>query len=241
MMKQTILTFLLCFMPLWVWAQTIYPSVDPQALYTTAAGEEIDDASSSQSAPLAAKFSANPTDVDGWSARYEWKIWRQGEEDTPIVHRFEQDIEYTFNESGSFYIQLYATFVQGTDTIAFPEEGEADPIVVNISESKLEFPNAFSPNESPDGFNDILRAKDGYQSIVSFQASVFSRWGQKIYSWNDLDGGWDGRWRGRLVRDGVYFLVVTARGADGRKYNIRKAINVITGYHNEENSNETDE
>ena len=40
------------------------------------------------------------------------------------------------------------------------------------------------------------------------------------------------------MKDGVYFLVVNARGADGRKYNIRKAITVITGY-NTDNQDST--
>ncbi|MBQ8051513.1 MAG: gliding motility-associated C-terminal domain-containing protein [Bacteroidaceae bacterium] len=230
-MKKTLFPLLLTLLPWMVWAQTVYPSVDPKATYTTVEGEETDDASSGQNAPLVARFTANPSDVGEWTARYEWKIYRPGEEDTPMVHRFEENLEYTFQESGSFYVQLYATFVLGTDTIAYPEEGEANPFVVSISESKLEFPNAFSPNG--DGFNDELKAKDGYQSIVKFQAAVFNRWGQKLYSWSDPSGSWDGRYNGHTVRDGVYFLVVSARGADGRKYNIRKAINVLTGYNDD--------
>ena len=166
-----------------------------------------------------------------YSARYEWKIYRPGEAHTPLLHRFEENVDYTFTESGSFYVQLYATFICGNDTIVFPEEGEANPIQVTISESKLEFPNAFSPNG--DGFNDVYKAKDGFQSIVEFKATIFNRWGQKIYSWSDLNGGWDGKWNGHTVKDGVYYVVVQARGADGRKYNIRKDVNVIKGYNNE--------
>lgn len=213
--------------PAYMRAQSDYPSVSPEAVYTTTTGDEITDASESQNAPLAARFTANPSDLGDWSVRYEWKIYRQGEEDDPLVHRFEEDIEYTFTQSGTFYVQLYATFVLANDTIAFPEEGEATPFVVSISESMLDFPNAISPNN--DGFNDTLKPKEGYQSIVSFEAAVFNRWGQKIYSWNDLNGEWDGKWNGHRVKDGVYFLVVHAKGADGKKYNIRKAINVISG------------
>ena len=229
-MTRTLLFLLCCAAPIFGWAQDVYPSVAPAGSYTTVEGEEISDASSAQDAPLVAHFTANPSNLGDYSARYEWKIYRSGEEDQPLVHRFEQDIDYTFLESGTFCVQLYATFVLGTDTIAFPEEGEATPIMVSISESKLEFPNAFSPNEVPDGFNDVLKAKDGHQSIVSFQAAVFTRWGQKIYSWTDVNEGWDGRWNGRLVKDGGYLLVVSARGADGKKYSIRKVISVITGY-----------
>jgi len=207
-------------------AQDEYPTIDPQAIYTTAEGEEIEDASGGQSAPLVAHFTANPSNVGSYTARYEWIIYEAGKEDEPMVHRFEEDLDYTFSKSGSFYIQLYATFVLDGDTIIYPGEGEEDPFSVSISESKLEFPNAFSPNG--DGYNDVFKAKE-YQSIVSFKATIINRWGQKLYSWDNLDGSWDGTYKGHTVHDGVYFLVVNARGADGRHYKIRKDVNVLTG------------
>ena len=226
-MMNRFAVFFICLLPLMAWAQT-QPSVDPQGTYITVEGEEIEDASASQSAPLVAHFAANPSNVGDYSARYEWKIWKEGDAGNLLLHRFDEEIDYTFTESGSFRVQLYATFVLGNDTISYPAEGEENPIMVGISASKLEFPNAISPNN--DGNNDKLRAKDGYQSIVSFHAAVFNRWGTKIYSWDDVDGEWDGTWNGRTVKDGVYFLVVTAKGADGRKYNIRKTITVISGF-----------
>lgn len=212
-------------------AQGELPSVDPSAIYVTTDGEETDDATTAQSAPLVAHFKANPQNAEGYTARFEWTITRMTQTSTEvIVHRFDEELDYTFTQSGSFAVRLYATFIQGNDTISLPDEGEDNPIMVSICESKLEFPNAFSPNG--DGYNDVLRAKDGYQSIVEFKASVFNRWGQRLYSWENLDEGWDGTHGGRTINDGVYYLVVTARGADGRKYNIRKAINVLTGYDN---------
>lgn len=231
MKKLFILLITLAFLPCLGWAQDDYPSVDPSALFINTEGEELDDASSAQSAPLVAHFYANPENVEGYVARYEWTITRMTQTKTEVVvHRFEENLDYTFTQSGSFAVRLYATFIQGNDTITWPAEDEDNPIMVSICESKLEFPNAFSPNG--DGYNDVLRAKDGYQSIVSFKASVFNRWGQHLYSWENLDGSWDGKYNGQTVNDGVYYLVVTAKGADGRKYNLRKTINVLTGYDN---------
>lgn len=208
-------------------------SCDPQATFTTISGEELSDASTAQNAPLKAHFEANPDDLWGYSPRYEWKIWNVDKPNDILVHRFEQDIDYTFVNSGSYKVQLYATFTLDGDTITWPAEGDENPFVVVISESKLEMPNAFSPNG--DGYNDVYNAKPEYQSIVSFKATIFNRWGQKIYSWTNPDreqDGWDGTWHGRRVHDGVYFVVVSAQGADGHKYNIRKDVNVLTGFDN---------
>lgn len=211
-------------------AQNVYPNVTPTARYVTSEGEEIEGASEEQSAPITGYFSAEVTDQGLYSAHYEWRIFKAGQENAPLVDRFDREMEYTFTQSGTFYVQLYVTFVQGTDTIRYPDGG-GEPFVVSVSQSKLEFPNAFSPNG--DGFNDVYKAKEGYRSIVKFKATVFTRWGQKVYTWTNPAEGWDGKINGRTARDGVYYVVVQAEGADGRKFNIRKDINVLTGYSGE--------
>ncbi|MDM8144587.1 gliding motility-associated C-terminal domain-containing protein [Bacteroides eggerthii] len=211
-------------------AQNVYPNVTPTARYVTSEGEEIEDASEEQSAPITGYFSAEVTDQGLYSAHYEWRIFKAGQENAPLVDRFDREMEYTFTQSGTFYVQLYVTFVQGTDTIRYPDGG-GEPFVVSVSQSKLEFPNAFSPNG--DGFNDVYKAKEGYRSIVKFKATVFTRWGQKVYTWTNPAEGWDGKINGRTARDGVYYVVVQAEGADGRKFNIRKDVNVLTGYSGE--------
>ncbi|MCD8317781.1 MAG: gliding motility-associated C-terminal domain-containing protein [Paraprevotella sp.] len=214
--------------PWFLSAQTVSATVNPAASYTTSTGEALDDASEPQSAPLAGHFTSNVSDLGDYSVRYEWRVYREGQENSPIIDRFDENLDYTFTESGTFYVQLYATFVSGNDTIVFPEEGAAEPFTVSISESVLEFPNAFSPNG--DGYNDVYKVKEGYKSIVSFKAVIFNRWGQKLYSWDTLDGGWDGKFHGKTVKDGVYFVVVNALGSDGKEYKIRKDVNVLTGY-----------
>ena len=35
---------------------------------------------------------------------------------------------------------------------------------------------------------------------------------------------------GKDVKQGVYFVLVKAKGADGRKFNIRKDVNLLRGY-----------
>ena len=101
------------------------------------------------------------------------------------------------------------------------------PIKVTVSESKLEMPNAFSPNG--DQHNDTYKAKS-YQSLVEFHAYIFNRWGQKLYEWTDPAGEWDGTYNGKPVKDGVYFVLVKAKGADGIEYNIRRDVNLLRGY-----------
>lgn len=223
---RTLLLLVLCT-TLQAYADEV-PTIDPQATFTTDEGEETG-TSYSGSAPLTVVFHANAENVGMYTPHYEWRFTKEGETQ-PYLVRYEEETEYTFTEAGSHRIVLYATFINGTDTVAYTKDywQDAQPITIQISESKLEMPNAFSPNG--DGINDIYRAKNSYQSIVEFDAYIFNRWGQKIYEWHDPAGGWDGKFNGKDVKQGVYFVLVNAKGADGRKYNIKKDVNLLRGY-----------
>ena len=98
----------------------------------------------------------------------------------------------------------------------------------DVKTSTLLMPNAFSPNG--DGINDIYKPKDGYQNIEEFHAYIYNRWGQKLFEWSDPSTGWDGTYNGKPVKDGVYFCLVKAKGADGKTYNIKRDVNLLRGF-----------
>ena len=128
-------------------------------------------------------------------------------------------------------VQLYVTYAHKTID-NFVLEYEYEPFTISISESSLKVPNAFSPNG--DGINDYFNVYD-VKSIVSFSAAIYNRWGQQLYSWG-IDKmeceecGWDGTYKGTPVKDGVYFVVVSARGADGIVYDVKSDVNLLRGY-----------
>ena len=96
-----------------------------------------------------------------------------------------------------------------------------------LQKSILEMPNAISPNG--DGINDFYRPKK-VQNIVEFKGMIFNRWGTCIYTWNDINGYWDGTYRGKYVKDGVYFARIRAKGGDGQVFDIKKDVNVMRRY-----------
>ena len=107
------------------------------------------------------------------------------------------------------------------------ESTPTDSTSTSGRESKLVMPNAFTPNG--DGHNDIYKAKE-YQNLSEFRAYIFNRWGQKLYEWRDPAEGWDGTYQGRDVKEGVYYVLVKARGNDDVIYNIRKDVNLLRGH-----------
>ncbi len=210
------------------WAQNV-PTINPTAVFINEDGEEEEGTSYSGSAPVEVNFYANAENTTGWNSYYEWRFTYEGESE-PYLVRYEEDTSYTFTKAGSTRIVLYAKYTNGSQEVDYTEDYWATetPLTVSISESKLEFPNAFSPNG--DGINDIYKAKEGYQSIVEFHAVIYNRHGMKMYEWNDPAGGWDGKYHGKDAPQGTYFVHVSARGADGWKYNIKRDVNLLRGY-----------
>ncbi len=232
MKRLTIILSLMCLAIAQAMAQD-NPSINPTAEFTDSEQKTEEGTEYSGSAPVVAHFKANASNVGAWNAYYEWRFWQEGEDgskDSPYLIRYEEDTDYTFTKAGTHSIVLHAIFTQGNDTIAFTQDywDEVGPLRVTISESKLDMPNGFSPNG--DGINDIYKAKEGYQSLVEFRAIIFNRWGQKIYEWTDPADGWDGTFHGQDVKQGTYFVDVVAKGADGRRYHIRRDVNLLRGY-----------
>ncbi len=205
-------------------AQDPYPTINPLATFTKSDGTTETGTEYSGSAPLEALFEANAEWTEGWTTYYEWRFTLEGELE-PYLVRYEEDTQYTFTEAGVTIVTL---------RVKLNSEGDELPetiFTVTVKDSKLSFPNAFSPNG--DDANQTFKAKE-CQSIVEFHAYIFNRWGQKLYEWTDPNGEWDGTYKGKPVKEGTYFLLVKAKGADGTRYNIRKDVNLLRGYSTEE-------
>ena len=67
------------------------------------------------------------------------------------------------------------------------------------------FPTAFSPGS--DTINDTF--KPVAKNIYSFTMNIFNRWGQLIYTTNNVSQGWDGTFRGEDCPIGVYTFEAT--------------------------------
>lgn len=81
-------------------------------------------------------------------------------------------------------------------------------VTINIK-SPLLMPNAFTPNN--DGLNDIFRIPKNV-SFVLKEFSIYDRWGNKIFSTENIEEGWKGNNKGLPAPAGVYVYMI--KGAD---------------------------
>ena len=185
-------------------------------------------------APVTVRFYANAPEVDGYSLTCTWNFFKEGET-TPYLVRHDYEAQIELRESGLTTVMPAITYTSVEDSeVYWPFDAEyyGSPFSIVLAESGIEAPNAFSPNG--DGINDYYNVFN-VKSIIEFHGAIYNRWGQELYRWGiDEMGregyGWDGTYNGRPVRDGVYFVVIRALGADGIEYEINRDVNLLRGY-----------
>jgi gliding motility-associated-like protein len=79
------------------------------------------------------------------------------------------------------------------------------------SNCKLNFPNAFTPNN--DNLNDRFGGKYNCQ-VEAYELIIVNRWGEMVFKSNDPNTKWDGLIKGREAEMGVYFYIVQYKFPD---------------------------
>lgn len=167
------------------------------------------------SAPCEIEFKAVCSDAVVFQ---EWQMSTDAEFENITTRINEPITVYTFREYGTTYVRFMASNAAGSCNYY------SDTYEVFVGESRLECPNAFSPDVT-EGVNDEWKVS--YKSIVTFECHIFNRWGIKVAELTDPSQGWDGKHNGKFVPAGVYYYVIKAEGSDGKKYNLNGDINII--------------
>lgn len=167
------------------------------------------------SAPAEITFVAECTDA---VIHHEWQLASDPDFENLLYRFTEKELDYVFREQGTTYVRYVGSNASGEC------EAYGETYTVNIGESQLKCPNAFSPGASP-GVNDEWKVS--FRSIVEFECWIFNRHGEQLFHFTDPLLGWDGTHRGKLVKPGVYYYVIDATGADGKRYKLSGDINII--------------
>ncbi len=105
----------------------------------------------------------------------------------------ESNPTFEYKHNGTYTVRLIATSDIGCRDTLYKE--------LTIINNDIFIPTAFTPNG--DNLNEIFNfvASD---SLESFVFSIFTRWGQRIFTTNIKEQGWDGTCEGLPVQQEVY-------------------------------------
>jgi gliding motility-associated-like protein len=77
-------------------------------------------------------------------------------------------------------------------------------------------PNAFTPNG--DGLNDVFLPKYKNGVEITFQMLIFNKWGEQIFSTNNITKGWDGTYKGVICPEDLYTWTITFSAPGNYKF-----------------------
>lgn len=91
-------------------------------------------------------------------------------------------------------------------------KGEDSVKITVLQYNDIYVPTGFTPND--DGKNDLLKPFYHGQVILK-EFSIYSRWGQQVFSTSQRNAGWNGKVNGMLQQAGVYVWFIKAIGKSG--------------------------
>jgi gliding motility-associated-like protein len=103
-----------------------------------------------------------------------------------------------------------------------------DEVKVEVVQSCINVRNAFTPNG--DGINDLWLVYDQNFCLLNgsgVKASVFNRYGSKVYETKDYKNTWDGTYQGKALPDGTYYAVLEFTLFDGSKQYKRTDVTIL--------------
>ena len=126
----------------------------------------------------------------------------------------ERNPQHRFNTMGDWVATLHAYSVAGCHQEVSQTYQATGTIFI---------PNSFTPNG--DGINDVFKPIG--RDIVSYQFSILNRFGEVVFSSNNMEEYWDGGFLGGdyFVMDGSYSYIL--RATDARYNSIERSGNII--------------
>lgn len=135
-----------------------------------------------------------PAVLQTMSSNYDTYLWNTGET-TPAI---------LVNKTGTYYVKVSQRSCEASDTIKVLP-GDCD----------IYIPTAFTPNN--DALNETFGVVD-YSSVQYFSLQIYSKWGQLIFSTNDINQKWNGTYKGKNMPNGSYLWMLNYTNNRGRKF-----------------------
>lgn len=149
--------------------------------------------------------------LSSFASSYEWNF---GDENFST----EENPQHYYTSPGLFDITLVATSINNCkDTFKLVSAVDAK------AEGIIKIPNAFTPNPSGGNGGVVVAGdlnNDVFHPIIfgaeKYELNIFNKWGELLFISKDVNIGWDGYYREKLVQQDVYVYKIQVTFVDGR-------------------------
>jgi gliding motility-associated-like protein len=152
----------------------------------------------------------------------DYYLWEFGDGDTSKT----KDPLHKYMKEGEYDITLTAYKVNGSitcwDTWTLSPGVKVEPV------GEVRFSTVFTPNregpieltELPTGGNqmDQFFFPPIRETVLNYKLQIFNRWGSLIFESNNINVPWNGYYKGKLCKQGVYIWFVEGKYANGKPF-----------------------
>lgn len=162
------------------------------------------------------------------SKDYTRSLWEFG--DGEISN--DQNPIHTYSKMGEYRISLWTYMDYGNDVCV--DSISQSPAAWVEGKGILKFPNAFKPNQDgPNGgVYDAVDYKNQvfhpyHYGVTDYKLIIMSRWGELLFTSNDVNVGWDGYVNGKLADQAVYVWRAVGRFTNDKPFDMKGTVTLI--------------
>lgn len=154
------------------------------------------------------------TPYSGWTNGVSGYLVEKYSEDGALLQTFTAGNATTYvDASDDLNDQSFVYVVK-----AIPAEAGIGQAISNrvaiLKDPNLFHPTAFTPNG--DNLNDIFTVFGQY--VAGFEMKIFNRWGEMLFTTDNIETGWDGTFRGNDMPEGTYTFIAHITDRAGRTF-----------------------
>ena len=154
------------------------------------------------------------TPYEGWTGGVAGYTIEKYSEDGVLLQAIQAGNTTTYvDAAGDVNDQLYVYVIKATAIEAGLGQSVSNRITI-LKDPNIFHPTAFTPNG--DNLNDVFTVFGQY--VVGFEMKIFNRWGELLYTTEDILGGWDGTFRGNEMPEGTYTFIAHITDRAGRTF-----------------------
>ena len=146
------------------------------------------------------------------ATKFNWNFDNNGDEST------NENSSYTYERAG-----IYAPTLIVENEIGCRDTFTVFPAIRVKESGKLHVPNVFNPNA-------LLTTNQVFKPVVfgnvdRYSMVIYNRWGEVVFTSNDVDQGWDGKYLGKEAELDVYVYTIEVTFSAG---NTEKVVGDVT-------------
>ncbi len=143
----------------------------------------------------------------------------------PATQHFYKDDVSAFKDQGGMFNYLISAVEGQNNQFGFVDTSLSNTNMA-LQKPKMYLPSGFNPNSS-ESQNRTFKPNGSFINSKNYLMIIYNKWGEKIFESPDYNKGWDGKYLGQEVPEGVYTYYVRFTTSSGNLFESRGTVTLI--------------